>query len=101
MSNWRAEDAIPLTILQEAFGGQVELSDGIGDSEPMVVLAEFGLNGRQYAVLQSAPMKSTDEVALFYITADEQGELSLETVEDDDEWETVLEVYDEMTVSFD
>lgn len=101
MRNYSTSDAKPLTLLKEAFGEEVSLDDQGSDSESYRILAEFELDGKQYAVLQNDKMKREDELALFYITTDEQGELQLETVEDDDEWETVLELYDEMTVSFD
>lgn len=101
MKTYSPEDAKPLTLLKEAFGPEVTLDDRGKDSEPYRIAAEFELDGRMYAVLQSESMKREDEVALFRIMADEQGELQLETVEDDEEWETVLELYDEMTVSFD
>lgn len=94
-------DATPLTILKEAFGEEVTLDGGDGDSEPYRILAEFKVGGVQYAVLQSDSMKRHEELALFHIETDEQGELAVSSVEDDEEWETILELYDEMTVSFD
>jgi uncharacterized protein YrzB (UPF0473 family) len=100
MTSYTLADVKPLTLLKEAFGDEVTLEDQGNDSEPYRIAAEFELDGRMYAVLQSESMKREDELALFRIISDEQGELQLETVEDDDEWETVLELYDEMTVSF-
>ncbi|WP_438444252.1 DUF1292 domain-containing protein [Gorillibacterium sp. sgz5001074] len=99
MKTYQVSDVKPVTLLKEAFGEEVTLDDG-ADSEPYRVLKEFELDGRLYAVLQSDAMKREEELALFRIISDEQGELQLETVEDDEEWETVLELYDEMTVSF-
>jgi uncharacterized protein YrzB (UPF0473 family) len=95
------EDAVPLTVLKDAYGEEVALEDPSGESEPMQILAEFRVEAKQYAVLQSAAMKRDEELALFHIITDEQGELQLETVQDDEEWETILELYDEMTVNFD
>lgn len=95
------EDVKPLSLLKEAFGEEVLLEDESGDSEPQRILAEFEVDGIQYAVLQSARMKKEDETGLYHIVTDEQGELQLAEVMDDDEWETILELYDEMTVSFD
>lgn len=100
MSSYSLQDTKPLTLLKEAFGEEVTLEDQGMDSQPYKILAEFELEGRGYAVLQSEGMKREDEVALFRIVLDEQGELQLEAVEDDEEWENVLELYDEMTVSF-
>lgn len=95
------DDVKPLTVLKEAFGEEVLLEDGDGASEPQRILAEFQVNGVSYAILQSDRMKREDETALYHILTDEQGELQLAEVPDDDEWETILELYDEMTVSFD
>lgn len=101
MKTYSVADAKPVTILKQAFGEEVTLSEGGSDSVPYRILAEFELDGKLYAVLQSEAMKREEELALFRIVADEQGELQLETVEDDEEWENILELYDEMTVSFD
>lgn len=101
MKTYGPDDAKPLTLLKEAFGDEVTLDDQGKNSEPYRIAAEFELEGQMYAVLQSESMKRDDELALFRIVADEQGELQLETVLDDEEWESVLELYDEMTVSFD
>lgn len=101
MKTYQASDAKLITLLKEAFGEEVTLDDRGADSEPFRILSEFELDGRLYAILQSDAMKREEELALFRIISDEQGELQLETVEDDEEWEAVLELYDEMTVSFD
>jgi len=100
MKSYTSSDAKPITLLKEAFGDEVTLDDQGSDSEPYRIAAEFELDGRMYAVLQSDSMKREEELALFRIVSDEQGELQLETVEDDEEWESVLELYDEMTVKF-
>lgn len=94
------DDVKPLSVLKEAFGEEVLLEDENGDSEPQRILAEFEVNGVSYAILQSERMKREEETALYHILTDEQGELQLAEVPDDDEWETILELYDEMTVSF-
>ncbi|RAU96351.1 DUF1292 domain-containing protein [Paenibacillus sp. YN15] len=95
------DDVKPLSILKEVFGEEVLLEDETGASEAQRILAEFEVDGVRYAVLQSHRMKREDETALYHIVTDEQGELQLAEVPDDDEWETILELYDEMTVSFD
>lgn len=101
MTEYRKENVKPITLIKEAFGDEVVLEENGRDTVPYRLLAEFAIGDRNYAVLQSQRMKKDDEVSLFHIVYDEQGELQLETVLDDDEWETVLEVYDEMTVIFD
>lgn len=101
MTEYRKENVRSLTLIREAFGDEVILEENGRATVPYRLLAEFELGGRSYAVLQSDRMKKDDEVSLFHIVNDEQGELKLETVLDDDEWESVLEIYDEMTVLFD
>lgn len=99
MSHYRPEEVRPLSVLKDAFGDEVFLEGE--DAEPYRILAEFELRGKSYAVLQQDRMKRDEELALFEIVQDEQGEWQLATIEDDDEWEDVLELYDEMTVKFD
>jgi len=100
MSERLPENVKKLTLLHEAFGDEVVLDDQGTESEAYRILAEFEVKGRAYAVLQSDRMKREEELSLFYILQDEQGELQLESVMDDEEWEDILELYDEMTVSF-
>lgn len=101
MNAYTVKDIEPVRLLREAYGEEVVLHDNGEDSGDFRVMAEFRLGSNHYAVLQNERMKRDDEVALFYIRQDEQGELGLETIEDDEEYENVMELYDEMTVSFD
>jgi uncharacterized protein YrzB (UPF0473 family) len=82
--------------LREVFGDDIILFDEGNESVVYRILAEFQHNGSSYAVLQSDALKKEDEVAIFRVATGEQGEPQLETIEDDDEWETVSELYDEM-----
>jgi uncharacterized protein YrzB (UPF0473 family) len=84
-----------LNTLREAFGDDIILFDEQNESTAYRILAEFAHEGRSYAVLQSEALRKEDEVAIFRIAPGE-GEPELETIEDDDEWETVSELYDEM-----
>jgi len=100
MTTLKPDQIKRLGLLKEAFGEEVVLDDTGNDSEAYRILAEFEVEGRAYAVLQTERMKKDEELALFYIVQDEQGELQLESVMDDEEWEDILELYDEMTVTF-
>lgn len=101
--SYTVKDIEPVRLLRDAFGDEVVLDDKEDgeDSGDFRVLDEFRLGNNHYAVLQNEQMKHDDEIALFYVRQDEQGELGLETITDDEEYENVLELYDEMTVSFD
>ena len=84
-------------LLRDAYGDEIELFDEQDESIVHRILAEFRHNGATYAVLQSKELRKEKEVAIFKISASDNGELELETIEDDDEWETVSELYDEMS----
>lgn len=83
--------------LRSQYGDDIILYDEQDESATYRILAEFSLDGQSYAVLQSDELKKEEEVAIFKVSARPDGELELETIEDDDEWETVSELYDEMT----
>lgn len=83
--------------LRSQYGDDIILYDEQDESTVYRILAEFSLGAQSYAVLQSDELKKEEEVAVFKVSAKPDGELELETIEDDDEWETVSEIYDEMT----
>lgn len=101
MAEYRLEDVKPLTVLKEAFGEEVVLEESGRDSAPYRILAEFSVGDESYAVLQTERMAQEDEVEIFRIGTGEDGSPELENIEDDEEWEDLVELYDEMTVSFD
>jgi len=83
-------------VLRNAFGDDIILFDEQNESTVYRLLTEFVHGGVSYAVLQSEALKKEDEVAIFRIVTGPDGQHELETIEDDDEWETVSEIYDEM-----
>ncbi|UVI28063.1 DUF1292 domain-containing protein [Paenibacillus spongiae] len=85
-----------ITVLQDVFGQEVELIGEDGGTEPFQIVAEFQLGERAYAGLQSARMRKEDEVAFFRIVTSDQSEPELESIEDEDEWESVAEAYDDL-----
>ncbi|QGQ95481.1 DUF1292 domain-containing protein [Paenibacillus psychroresistens] len=101
MDSYQLKDLKPIHLLQNAFGTEIELEDG--NSKPITyrILAEFSVKEKFYAVLESVQLNKNEEISLFYINENPQGELELETIMDDDEWEAVAELYDELTVTFD
>ncbi|MFE5323304.1 DUF1292 domain-containing protein [Paenibacillus sp. NPDC056579] len=81
--------------LRSAYGDDIILYDDREQSVAYKLLAEFLLGDQGYAVLERTQGKQ-EEPELFRVTSTD-GELELETIEDDDEWENVFELYDEMT----
>ncbi|MCS7462642.1 DUF1292 domain-containing protein [Paenibacillus doosanensis] len=82
--------------LRDAYGDDIILYDDRERSMTYKLLAEFLLGDRGYAVLQRENAKN-EEPELFRVTSTAGGELELETIDDDEEWENVSELYDEMT----
>jgi uncharacterized protein YrzB (UPF0473 family) len=94
---YQLKDVKETNQLRSQYGDDIILYDEREESTAYRILAEFSLGGQSYAVLQSDELKKEAEVAIFKVSAKPDGELELETIEDDDEWETVAELYDEMT----
>lgn len=90
-------DAELVRTLRDAYGEEIVLFDEQDESVVHRILAEFRYNGVLYAVLQSKELKKEKEVAIFKVSMTDDGEPELETIEDDEEWEAVSELYDEMT----
>lgn len=98
MSVYRLEEVQPSTVLRDLYGEYVHLeSDTTSDQTEYRILKEFSVRSNLYAVLQSDALKDQGEVLLFRIEKASNGEPELTTIEDDDEWEDILELYDEMT----
>ncbi|MNI64106.1 hypothetical protein D3C73_1195250 [compost metagenome] len=57
---------------------------------------EFDVAGSSYAVLRQED-GSSEEPEIFKIVTTSDGTLELITIDDDDEWENVSELYDELT----
>jgi uncharacterized protein YrzB (UPF0473 family) len=88
-----------ITVIQElrqVYGDEIILYDEHEESVTFHILTEFQWKQSAYAVLQSDPMKKTDDIAIYRMLKNDKGEMELESIEDDDEWEDVSEIYDEM-----
>jgi uncharacterized protein YrzB (UPF0473 family) len=81
--------------LRSAYGDDIILYDDRDESVVYKLLSEFQLGSQTYAVLQQDHAKD-DEPEIYRVITGDDGELELETIEDDDEWENVSELYDEM-----
>ncbi len=96
MTDYSADQAVWTSVLKEAFGPTVELEDEDGSIEVYDLTAEFEIGGQTYAVLQS-PEDGDGEYNILKVVKAEDGSLELATIDDDDEWENITELYDEMT----
>lgn len=85
-----------LQVLKQAYGEYVELNAEDGTTQSFRILSELALNGQHYAVLQTEAMVQEDDIEVFKVIVEEAGEIGLETVTDEDEWEQVAEAFDDI-----
>lgn len=96
MQYYQGKDAQPIDVLKQAFGEEIDLIDG-NRTSTFKLLAEFSLGAQEYAVLAPQLPEHEEELSFFRVTRNEQGEPQLESIEDEEEWENVSEVYDELS----
>ncbi|BBI34818.1 DUF1292 domain-containing protein [Cohnella abietis] len=84
-----------LSALRQAFGDQVELHGEDGTAQSYHILSELTVNGRDYVILQSEAMKQDDDFEVFRVIGDTSGDVQLETISDEEEWELVAEAFDD------
>jgi uncharacterized protein YrzB (UPF0473 family) len=82
--------------LKDVYGDQIELTDDSGETITCRIMAELESGGRRYAVIQTEAMREEDDIEVFRIVLNEEGVPVLETVTDDEEWEQIAEMYDDM-----
>lgn len=97
MKYFELRDIAYTNRLAESFGSYVELTDDQGTSSLYRILKEFQLGTQGYAVLQSDE-RDDEDIEFFRIVDAADGSPELETIEDDEEWENVSELYDELTL---
>lgn len=97
MTNYSADRVVWTTRVQDAFGPVVELQDEDGGVIYYAVEKEFDIDGSSYVVLK--PENSSDELEteIFKLLVTPDGSLELLTIDDDEEWEDISELYDELT----
>lgn len=83
----------PVTVLRDAFGPYVELETNEG-TEAFKIMAEFYIGDIHYAAMQNEAMAKEAEAEFFRVIR-ENGELQVESIEDDEEWEAAAEAYDD------
>jgi uncharacterized protein YrzB (UPF0473 family) len=67
----------------------------LAEGEDYTLLAELVINGTNYAFFSNDDLKKDDEVFILKYAVDADGEYELITVDNDDEWEDVAEIFDE------
>ncbi|GAA0381744.1 DUF1292 domain-containing protein [Paenibacillus motobuensis] len=97
MTDFSAEKVVWTSRVRDAYGTIVELQDEQGKASYYTVENEFDVAGASYAALRPEQDSSVEEPELFKIVQSSDGELELVTIEDDDEWENVSELYGELT----
>ncbi|MEK8131453.1 DUF1292 domain-containing protein [Paenibacillus filicis] len=95
MSN-SAQEAAPTRQLRDAYGDDIILYDEQQESVVYRIVSELIWNGNGYAMLEKEKPGKSDEPEIFRVTRKGDGELELETIEDDDEWEDISELFDEL-----
>ena len=83
-----------VTTLKDTFGTSIELFEE-QNGEPYTLLVELVIDGQNYAFFTNDEMKKDDEILILKYAQDADGEYELITIDNDDEWEDVEEVYGE------
>lgn len=96
MTEYSAENVVWTSRVLDAFGAVVELQDERGQVSYYSIEKEFDIGGSSYAVLR-AENGGEAEPEILKIINNPDGALQLVTIDDDDEWENVSELYDELT----
>ena len=97
MTDYSADKVVWTSRVVDAFGPVVELQDEKGKVSYYNVEKEFDVAGASYAVLRSEDDDNEEEPEILKIVTSSTGDLELVTIDDDDEWENVSELYDELT----
>lgn len=96
MTEFTADQAVMTSRVRDTFGPVVELEDESGNVSYYQVVEEFDVVGAAYAVLLPEDASKDEEPEIFKIVTSGD-KLELVTIDDDEEWENVSELYDELT----
>lgn len=100
MSDLSASNVKLSSRLLEAYGVLIELTDEDGETVVYRLISEFEAETGAYAVLQKDTALPETEVEILKIVDGSGEKPELVTIDDDDEWEDVAELYDELTLPF-
>ncbi|TCS83805.1 DUF1292 domain-containing protein [Tepidibacillus fermentans] len=84
-------------LLKEQLGSEVTLFDENEKEYLFQLLLELVFNGKHYAYFQSSESEE-GEIEVLRVVKLDNGDFDLEFIEDDDEWEDVVELFDEWTM---
>ena len=89
-------------MLDDLLQGHVLLTDEDGHEEEYQVLRVLEMTGRHYVLLQSELNRGEEPLILRVLDGAEGGaEPALAGIDDDDEWESVAEAFDELMFELD
>ncbi|MCZ8514655.1 DUF1292 domain-containing protein [Paenibacillus filicis] len=91
------KDITPTNQLREAYGDDIILYDEREESVVYRIVSEFQLGDVAYAMLEKTKPGKEDEPEIYRVTRKADGEPELETIEDDEEWEQISELFDELS----
>ncbi|WP_274362672.1 DUF1292 domain-containing protein [Paenibacillus thermotolerans] len=101
MPEYQLSDVKRVNRLLEAYGEEIELTeDGRNTAASYNIVLEFEVGDRSYAVLRAVHSTGLDDYMLFRVKELGDGEYEIESIDDDDEWENISELVDEMTTKF-
>ncbi|GGG12568.1 hypothetical protein GCM10010912_66250 [Paenibacillus albidus] len=95
MADRSADQVVWTSKLKDAYGETVELEDEQGKSSVYNIIAEFEVGDHGYAVLGASGKGAEHEILRIVVSPD--GIPELESIMDDEEWEDISELYDELT----
>ncbi len=85
-------------ILNEQYGAEITLSDEEGKDYVFHLILELVADGKHYAYFQEKNNEVND-IEVLEVVKDVDGALDLITIDDDDEWESAVELFDEWSLS--
>nr|WP_245338979.1 DUF1292 domain-containing protein [Paenibacillus shirakamiensis] len=97
MTEYSLDKVVYTSCVQEAFGPIVELQDEKGHASYYRIEKEFDIAGQAYVVLLPDDEGKAEEPEILKIVTSPEGQLELVTIDDDDEWENISELYDELS----
>lgn len=81
-------------VLTKLHGDQIVLFDENDEELEYRIVKEIEMNGKHYAALLEKD-REEDELEIFIVTIKDEN-YELETIEDDEEWETAAEAFDDL-----
>lgn len=88
-------------LLKDEYGSEISLFDENENEHSFHLILELIAGDKHYAYFQSADESDEEgDIEVLEVVKNEAGELDLEFIEDDEEWESAAELFDEWSDSF-